>query len=86
MEHLLNRYRVWNMDKVYTYEKISKGRVTIKKKRSEIPTGSLVCYQGKTYVSAGMQHYGEYVTLKGHKAVKTQDVTVKRYAGAWVPA
>ena len=37
----------------------------------------------KQYVSKGLQHYGEYTTLEGHKAVKVKDVIIVKHAGGW---
>ena len=70
--------------RIYRGRKISDGRVSVKRNRAKIPTGSIVRYKKKLYTTAGTQHYGEYVTMRGHKAVKTSEVTVIRYAGAWI--
>ena len=68
----------------YRGQKTSKGRVSIKKQRAKIPTGSIVFYKGKAYKTKGTQHYGEYVTLEGHKAVRTSLVKIKRIASRWI--
>ena len=71
-------------ERCFRGEKKSKGRRTIRTKRYPIPSGTVVMYRGRPYTSRGCKHYGKYVTLEGHKAVKTSDVTVLRYASGWI--
>ena len=66
--------------------KVSKGHESVKKQRSPIPTGSLIRYHGKLYVTKGCQHYGEYVTVDGHEPIKVKEVKVIRLAGGWIRA
>lgn len=66
--------------------KVSKGRTSVRTTRYPVQSGDTVRYQGKTYLSKGCQHYGQYVTLLGHKAVPVKQTQILRHASGWVPA
>jgi hypothetical protein len=71
--------------RIYHGKKVSKGRRTIRKQRYQIQPGTIVLYQGKKLVSNGVQHYGEYVTIKGlTKAIPAKDLKILKQQGGWV--
>jgi len=72
--------------RIYRGIKVSKGHRNIRTKRYAIRPGDMVLYQGKRYKSKGLQHYGEYTTLEGHKAVKVKDVKIIKHTGGWETA
>ena len=72
-------------ERIYRGEKKSAGHRSIRRKRYLIQPGTTFLYDGKKYVSTGVQHYGEYVTAKGlEKAVKTEKIKVLKHAGGWI--
>ena len=66
--------------------KVSKGHTSVRTTRYPVQPGDTVRYQGKTYLSKGCQHYGQYVTLLGHKAVPVKQTQILWHASGWVPA
>ena len=63
---------------------ITQGHRSIRTRRYPIQPGTVCLCDGKKYVSAGCQHYGEYVTFKNHKAVKTDQVIILKHSGGWL--
>ncbi|MFQ5980922.1 MAG: RNA-guided endonuclease IscB [Candidatus Heimdallarchaeota archaeon] len=56
----------------YRGQKVSKGRVSIRRQRYRYQPKDSVCYKGQQYLVKGMQNYGQYVKLAGlPKPVKT---------------
>ena len=70
--------------RIYRGEKVSPGHRTIRRQRYNIQPGDILLIDGRQYMSKGVQHYGEYVTLEGHKAVKTSSAKVLYHAGGWM--
>ena len=70
--------------RIYRGKKVTKGHTNIRRRRYPIRPGDKVIYDGKVYRSKGAQHYGEYITLEGHEAVKTKDLIVKAHTGGWL--
>lgn len=67
----------------YRGKRVSKGHVSIRRKRYSIQSGDIVAYNGKEYVAGGCQHYGEYVKLGEKLSVKVTKVKVITRAGGW---
>ena len=69
-------------------EKKSNGRRAIRTQHYPIPSGTVVVYQGKRYISKGCHCNGTRLLLdtKGdkQKSVKISDVTVLHYASGWI--
>lgn len=83
-----NRRETRNTDKnlrPYRGRQVRKGRVSVKRKRSPIPTGSLVRCEGRLYVTKGTHNLGTYVTMEGHKSVRISTLKVVRLSGGWIP-
>ncbi|GIK38049.1 MAG: hypothetical protein BroJett011_18820 [Chloroflexota bacterium] len=58
--------------RVYRGQKVSKGRVSIRRQRYLFQPGDLVRYEGHKYRVKGMQNYGAYIKLEGlPRPVKT---------------
>lgn len=68
----------------YRAQKVSKGRTPTRTRRYPFQPGDEVLYKGKVVRIAGAQHYGEYLAVKGQKAIKAKDVRIYKYAGGWV--
>lgn len=51
--------------RIYRGEKVSKGRVSIRRQRYKYQPNDLVSYLGKRYRVKGMQNYGKYIKLDG---------------------
>ncbi|MFX0102531.1 MAG: RNA-guided endonuclease IscB, partial [Candidatus Hodarchaeota archaeon] len=61
-------------------EKVSKGRVSIRRQRYDYQPNDLVKYQGKLHKVRGMQCYGDYIKLKGiQKSVRILDINPSRW-------
>lgn len=65
---------------VYRGEKLSKGRVSIRRQRYPYQPGDLVRFAGQKYVVKDIQNYGAYIKLDGlPKPVKTALVSPLRW-------
>lgn len=71
-------------ERIFRGEKVSKGRRNIRRQRYLIQPGSVVIFGKKKYISKGCQHYGEYVSLQGHTAVKATRLQILSYSSGWV--
>ena len=72
--------------RLYRGQKVSAGRRTVRKKRYPIRPGDVVLYNGKKRIVKGVQHYGEYISLKTgckNESVKTKDVKILYHEGGW---
>ena len=69
--------------RMYRGETVSKGRRSIRKRRYSIQPGDVVLLDNRKYFVIGAQHYGEYIALKIHSAVKITRLKVKRHANGW---
>ena len=69
--------------RMYRGETVSKGRRSIRKRRYSIQPGDVVLLDNRKYFVIGAQHYGEYIALKNHSAVKITRLKVKRHANGW---
>lgn len=68
------RNRTLNEENLRPYrgQKVSKGRVSIRRQRYRYQPKDIVSYKGQRYLVKGMQNYGQYVKLAGlPKPVKT---------------
>ena len=64
----------------YRGRKVSKGRVSIRRRRYPYQPKDLVLYEGQRYLVKGMQNYGAYIKLDGlAKPVKTSLVSSLRW-------
>lgn len=75
-------------ERVFHGKKVSKGRVTIKKQRASIPSGSVVRYKGKLYRTNGMHCQNTRAILhteaKRQASVSAKELAVIRYTGGFV--
>lgn len=67
--------------RVYRGQKLSKGRVQIRRKRYPFQPGDIVIYRGKRYTVKGVQNHGNYVRLAElSKPVKAKDLKLLYYS------
>ena len=71
-------------ERKYRGKKISPGRRSIRRQRYPAPSGSIILYQGKRYISGGNLHYGDYTKIPGLPDVRTEEVTVLSLPSGWV--
>jgi len=66
--------------RVYRGPKVSKGRVSIRRRRYNYQPNDLVQYKSQVYRVQGMQSYGRYIKLDGlPKSVKTSEIFSVRW-------
>lgn len=69
-------------------KKVSNGKVTIKKQRATIPTGSVVKYKGRKYITKGMHCKNTRCILdtdsKKQLSVSTKELKIIHLAGGWI--
>jgi len=70
--------------RIYRGERVSKGRVSVRKQRYQIQPGDEVIHEGKVYIAKGMQNLGAYVALYDHKPVNTNKIRLKQHTGGWL--
>ena len=73
-------------ERIYRGVTVSKGRRSIRTRRYPIQSGTVCMVDRKKLVSAGCQHYGEWVTFKGHDAEKVEDVRIYHQPRGWLRA
>lgn len=54
----------FNNERVYRSHKVSKGRISTRRKRYNIQTGDKVTYKGKEYIAQGVITNGKYIILQ----------------------
>ena len=70
----------------YRQQKLSKGRVSTRKRHYQIQPGDTVIYRGTQYVCNGCHCNGTRVILMpDRRSVAAKEITVKTYAGGWKP-
>lgn len=68
----------------YRGPKKSKGRRTVRTQRYSIRPGTVFVYRSQSYVSKGVQHYGQFVTAEGlKKAAAVKNITIVSQPGGW---
>lgn len=70
-------------ERIYRAHKISKGRVSIRKRHYSLRPGDKVLYDGKVYFVAGMQGNGASVKLTNGKAYSLKKVRLLQHCNAW---
>ena len=74
-----------NNQRIYRGQKISKGRVSIRKNRYPVQSNDIVLYKGKTYVVKGTITCGKYVKFCNNSVnAKITDVTILKHRGGWI--
>ena len=67
----------------YRQQKVSKGRVSIRKQHYPIQPGDTVIYEGKKYITKGIQNLGTYLKID-EKAVPVKKTRIHHYAGGYI--
>lgn len=70
----LHRYRQLN---------VSKGRVSIRRQHYPIQPGDTVIYEGRKYITKGVQSLGTYLKI-GEKVVPVRKIRIHHYAGGYI--
>ena len=71
-------------ERIYRAEKVSKGRVSTRRKHYQLRPGDTVLFEGRKYTVKGMQSNGKAVALEGRTPVSVNKVTPLRHTGGWV--
>lgn len=67
----------------YRQQKVSKGRVSIRRRHYPIQPGDTVIYEGKKYITKGVQNLGTYLKID-EKAVPVKKTRIHHYAGGYI--
>lgn len=81
-----NRRELRNSNKserIYRGQKISKGRISIRKKHYSIRPGDLILFESKKYIAKGVQSNGSYVKLESNKTVSINIAKTIFHANGW---
>jgi hypothetical protein len=81
-------------DRIYRGQKVSKGRVSVRKKRYTIQSGDRVTYKGKQYTAQGTVNNGASIILQTAKQSPTgkavtcspDKITKVIHCAGWIPA
>ena len=71
-------------ERIYRGEKVSKGRISTRRKHYQLRPGDMVLFEGRKYVVKGMQNGGDYVSLEGRTPVSIKRVTPYHHTGGWI--
>lgn len=79
------RNRELNAENQHRYRqlKVSKGRVSIRRQHYSIQPGDTVIYEGRKYITKGIQNLGAYLKI-GEKVVPVKKIRIYRYAGGYI--
>ena len=70
-------------ERAFRGHKVSKGRVSVRRKRYSIQPGDTLIYRGRNTSAKGVHCNGTRVILETGKSVKLTDVCIKRKRGGW---
>lgn len=70
-------------ERIYRAHKISKGRVSTRRRHYSLKPGDKVLYDGKVYFVTGMQNNGTCVKLSNRKVYSLKKVCVLQHCNAW---
>jgi hypothetical protein len=70
-------------ERIYRGQKVSKGRVSTRRKHYALRPGDVVKYEGGTYLVKGVQNCGRYVGLQGRTPVNIKKVISIKKTGGW---
>ena len=70
-------------ERIYRGQKVSKGRVSTRRKHYAIRPGDVVKYEGRTYLVKGVQNCGRYVGLQDRPPVNIKKVIPVKKTGGW---
>ena len=73
-------------ERIYRGEKVSKGRVSTRRKHYQLRPGDTVLFEGRKYTVKGMQNNGTYVSLEGRSPVSIKKVRIYYHTGGWIKA
>lgn len=74
-----------NNERMFRGQKVSKGRVSIRRRRYGIRPGDKVLYNGTLFVAKGMQNSGTYVSVEGRTPIAVKKLTVISHINGWIP-
>ena len=79
------RNRELNAENQHRYRqlKVSKGRASIRKQHYSIQPGDTVIYEGRKYITKGIQNLGAYLKI-GEKVVPVRKICIHHYAGGYI--
>ena len=70
-------------ERVYRGEKVSKGRISTRRKHYSLRPGDIVKYESKTYIVKGVQSCGASIALLGRTPVSIKKVIPIKKTGGW---
>ena len=79
------RNRELNTENMHRYrqQKVSKGRVSVRRQHYPIQPGDTVIYEGRKYITKGVQNLGAYLKIGG-KVVPARKIRIHHYAGGYI--
>ena len=79
------RNRELNTENLHRYrqQRVSKGRVSVRRRHHPIQPGDTVVYKGRKYITKGVQNLGTYLKI-GEKAVPVRKIRIHHYAGGYI--
>lgn len=70
-------------ERIYRREKVSKGRVSTRRKHYSLRPGDTVKYENKTYIVKGIQSCGASIAMQGRTPVSIKKVIPIKKTGGW---
>lgn len=67
----------------YRQLKVSKGRISVRRRHYSIQPGDTVIYEGGKYITKGVQNLGTYLKI-GEKVVPVKKICIHHYAGGYI--
>lgn len=79
------RNRELNTENLHKYrqQKVSKGRVSVRRQHYPIQPGDTIIYEGGRYVTKGVHNLGSYVRIGG-RSVSAKKIRIHHYAGGYI--
>ncbi len=70
-------------ERVFRGQAVSKGRISIRRKRYDLQPGDIAIWNRKPYSVAGIQNRGAYVKLSNKKVISIKNVHTKYHCHGW---
>lgn len=73
---------------MYRGAKVKAGQRSIRRQRYSIQPGDVLLFQGRLYISKGIQNKGTYVSVDEHTPIATKKCKIIKHCGSWkvIPA
>ena len=70
-------------ERIYRGQKLSKGKIVVRKQHYQYRPGDYIWYQGKKYIAKGIQDKGKRIALQGHLPISVSKIERSVHVNGW---